>query len=144
MVAWILHLTVRLVVPACTMPIFGSFAHWFFIFWLPGQISFICTNEPLQGQVFNEKLTCTTLIYILICTNTSVIDKSSICVPICLFSYQFQFCARIHGSKTKMWWFFCNLGPKLYAECFHYILMNRSMKFSWSHERNHMFVFIEV
>ena len=108
--------------------IFCCCAHWFQIIWFPGQISFICTNEPLQGQVFNEKHLCTTPIHILICTNTSVIDKSSIWIHICLFSYQIQFCAIIYGSKTNMCEFYSNLGPKLYAECFHYILMNRNMK----------------
>ena len=119
--------------------------HLFWRFWLPAvQVYFICTNEPLQGRVCNEILLCTTPIHIPICNIISFIEKSSVCVHMSLFSYQFQFCAIIYGSKTKMWWFYSNLGPKLYAEYFHYILMNRSMKFSWSHERNHMFVFIEV
>ena len=91
--------------------------------------SFICINEPLRGHVFNEKLLCATPNHILICNITSFKEESSVCVHICLFSYQFQFCATISGSKTKMCSFYSNLGPKLNAEYFCNIIMNRNMKY---------------
>ena len=82
----------------------------------------------MQRHVFNQKLLCTTPLHILICTNTSSIEESSVCVHICLFSYQHQFCAILSGNKTKMLCIYTNRGPKLNAECFNNILMNKNMK----------------
>ena len=79
-----------------------SCVHLFLIIWLTVKISFVCTNEPLQGHVFNEKILCNTPIHILICNNISFKKESSFCVHTCLFSYQFQFGAIIYGNKNLL------------------------------------------